>query len=122
MLIRQAFFNYNPLFHVVIIAFRLLGISPVSVPAIAAIVTFSLVHYHSLHPGQRVQNFLTAFKIAFILLFIAGNLWVVVFTISSRPLVGAAGVLTIGIGVALYFLLNKQSDDSVASCCQAGEL
>ncbi|MEE9905136.1 MAG: amino acid permease [Chlorobium sp.] len=56
------------------------------------------------------------------LLFIAGNLWVVVFTISSRPLVGAAGVLTIGIGVALYFLLNKQSDDSVASCCQAGEL
>ena len=154
-MIRQAFFNYNPLFHVVIIAFRLLGISPVSVPAIAAIVTFSLVHYHSLHPGQRVQNFLTACKIAFILLFvvagfglgqgdpsrpdlprpyrtfgypftpllfIAGNLWVVVFTISSRPLVGAAGVLTIGIGVALYFLLNKQSDDSVASCCQAGEL
>lgn len=154
-MIRQAFFNYNPLFHVVIIAFRLLGISPVSVPAIAAIVTFSLVHYHSLHPGQRVQNFLTACKIAFILLFvvagfglgqgdpsrpdlprpyrtfgypftpllfIAGNLWVVVFTISIRPLVGAAGVLTIGIGVALYFLLTKQSDDSVASCCRAGEL
>lgn len=73
MLIRQAFFNCNPLFHVVIIAFRLLGISPVSVLAIAAIVTFSLVHYHSLHPGQRVQNFLTACKIAFILLFVVAG-------------------------------------------------
>jgi APA family basic amino acid/polyamine antiporter len=35
-------------------------------------------------------------------IFIAGNLWITVYTIASRPIVGLAGVATLGLGVLLY--------------------
>ncbi|SNR90982.1 amino acid/polyamine/organocation transporter, APC superfamily [Humidesulfovibrio mexicanus] len=38
-----------------------------TVLAIGVVVALSLVHYHSLRLGQRVQNLLTAFKVVFIL-------------------------------------------------------
>jgi APA family basic amino acid/polyamine antiporter len=41
-----------------------------SVLAISAIIIFSLVHYHSLLFGSRVQNGMTIFKIGFIVLFV----------------------------------------------------
>ena len=50
--------------------------SSTSALACAAVVCFSLVHYHSVRLGARVQNLLTLFKIGFILLFIYfGLLW-----------------------------------------------
>jgi len=51
-----------------------LALSPVSVLAIAAVVVFSLVHYHSLRMGQGVQNVLTVFKVAFIVVLIVAGL------------------------------------------------
>ncbi len=47
--------------------------SPETVLAIAVIAFFSLIHYHSLVFGSRVQNALTLFKIGVILLFIAAG-------------------------------------------------
>jgi len=52
----------------------ILTISPISILAAAIIIIFSLIHYHSLFLGTRVQNGLTAFKIALILVFVIGGL------------------------------------------------
>jgi len=41
--------------------------------AIAAVILFSLLHYHSLHVGSNVQNGLTVFKIALIVVFIVAG-------------------------------------------------
>ncbi len=49
-------------------------VSPLSIVAAAVIVLISLLHYHSLRIGSRVQNALTVFKIALVLVFIAGGL------------------------------------------------
>ncbi len=62
------------------IAFRMFGVSlavfsPVSLAAVLVIVLFSLIHYHSLRIGSRVQNFLTLFKILLILLFSVAGFW-----------------------------------------------
>ena len=51
-----------------------LTLSPVTALACGAIIVLSLVHYHSLRVGQRVQNLLTLFKLGFILLFIVVGL------------------------------------------------
>ncbi len=52
----------------------LISITPSTFIAIGVIVLFSLVHYHSLLTGSRVQNGLTLFKLAFILVFIGAGL------------------------------------------------
>jgi len=49
-------------------------VSPVTILAVIAILVFSLVHYHSLAFGTKVQNGLTLFKIGLILVFIIGGL------------------------------------------------
>ena len=49
---------------------RLATFSSLNAVAIAAVVVFSLLHYHSLHVGSNVQNGLTIFKIGLIVLFI----------------------------------------------------
>jgi APA family basic amino acid/polyamine antiporter len=41
-------------------------------------------------------------------IFILGNLWIMLYTIHSRPLVGLAGLMTIGIGVLLYGFIRPQ--------------
>ena len=41
--------------------------------AIAVVILFSLVHYHSLHVGSNIQNGLTIFKIALIVVFIVAG-------------------------------------------------
>jgi APA family basic amino acid/polyamine antiporter len=51
----------------------LVTLSPLTLTAIAVIVLFSLVHYHSLHVGSRVQNGLTLFKIALVVVFIVAG-------------------------------------------------
>ncbi|MDZ7597048.1 MAG: amino acid permease [Desulfobacterales bacterium] len=45
------------------------SLSPLTLTAIAAIVLFSLIHMHSLQMGSHIQNGLTVFKIALIVLF-----------------------------------------------------
>lgn len=53
---------------------RLMTVSPLTLTAIGAIVVFSLLHYHSLKAGSRVQNSLTLFKIALVMVFIISGL------------------------------------------------
>jgi APA family basic amino acid/polyamine antiporter len=55
---------------------KLATLSALTLTAIAAIVLFSLIHMHSLQMGSHIQNGLTVFKIALIVLFVlAAWLW-----------------------------------------------
>ncbi|BBO90574.1 amino acid permease [Desulfosarcina ovata subsp. ovata] len=55
---------------------RWLTVSGVTLLACAVVVLFSIVHSHSLRLGTRVQNLLTMFKLAVIVLFsVAGMMW-----------------------------------------------
>jgi len=49
---------------------RIVTLSWLNAVAIAVVILFSLVHYHSLHVGSNIQNGLTIFKIALIVVFI----------------------------------------------------
>jgi len=63
----------HPQFSLTISGLTLFTVSPIKLTAILAIIILSLVHYHSLRVGSRVQNTLTSFKIVIIILFIAGG-------------------------------------------------
>ena len=52
---------------------RILVLSPVTLLSLAVIVALSLIHYHSLRMGTRVQNGLTLFKIGFISIFVGAG-------------------------------------------------
>jgi len=52
----------------------ILTISPMTTLAAAIIAVFSLIHYHSLFLGTRVQNGLTIFKIGLIVVFVVTGL------------------------------------------------
>lgn len=52
---------------------RWLDLSATTVSAMAVVVVLSLVHYHSLKFGRRVQNALTAFKILFLVALVVGG-------------------------------------------------
>ena len=54
---------------------NIVAISPQSMVAIGVIIIFSLVHYHSLLMGSRVQNALTAFKVGIVVVFIVTGLF-----------------------------------------------
>lgn len=54
--------------------FTLVTLSPVTVLASLMIAVFSLIHYHSLALGKKVQNALTLFKIGFLIFLIAAGL------------------------------------------------
>ena len=49
--------------------------SPITLLAIAVIVVFSMVHYHSLFLGTRVQNILTVFKVNLIVILVIMGFW-----------------------------------------------
>jgi basic amino acid/polyamine antiporter, APA family len=53
---------------------QLVTLSPLTLTAIGVIIVFSLIHYHSLRIGSRVQNGLTLFKIILVVLFIGAGL------------------------------------------------
>jgi APA family basic amino acid/polyamine antiporter len=40
-------------------------------------------------------------------LFIAGNLWIMLYTIASRPIVGLFGLATLALGVLLYWAFRR---------------
>ncbi|GAB6147209.1 APC family permease [Desulfocicer niacini] len=52
----------------------LVTLSPQTLTAMGVILLFSLIHYHSLQAGSRVQNGLTLFKIALVIVFICAGL------------------------------------------------
>ena len=54
----------------------LITLSPEAGVALTIVVLLSLLHSHSLWLGSRVQNALTAFKIALVLLFIGAGFWI----------------------------------------------
>ena len=54
---------------------NIVAISPQSVVAVGVIIIFSLVHYHSLLMGSRVQNALTAFKVGIVVVFVVAGLF-----------------------------------------------
>ncbi|MDL1965028.1 MAG: amino acid permease, partial [Deltaproteobacteria bacterium] len=51
----------------------ILAISPITILAITVIIIFSLIHYHSVVLGARVQNSLTVFKIGLIIVFVVAG-------------------------------------------------
>jgi APA family basic amino acid/polyamine antiporter len=51
----------------------LITISPVNLAAIGIIAAFTLIHYHSLRTGSRVQNLLTLCKVVFVVVFLAAG-------------------------------------------------
>ncbi len=63
----------QPQFSLTISDIAILTVSPVTLVAIASIVVLSLIHYHSITVGSRVQNTLTSLKIVIIVLFITGG-------------------------------------------------
>ena len=54
---------------------KIITISPTTLLAAAIIIIFSLIHYHSLFLGSRVQNGLTIFKIGLIVVFVVCGLF-----------------------------------------------
>jgi len=66
--------SFCPKIAVPILGVNILTISPITILAVAIIIIFSLVHYHSLFLGTRVQNGLTVFKIGLIVVFVIGGL------------------------------------------------
>jgi len=63
----------HPLGSLVIAGITVLTITPITIAAIALIIILSLVHYHGIKIGARVQNTLTSFKISVIVLFITAG-------------------------------------------------
>lgn len=51
----------------------ILAISPITILAITVIIIFSLIHYHSVFLGARVQNCLTIFKVGLIIVFVTAG-------------------------------------------------
>jgi APA family basic amino acid/polyamine antiporter len=52
----------------------ILAISPITILATTVIIIFSLIHYHSVFLGARVQNSLTVFKTGLIIVFVVAGL------------------------------------------------
>jgi len=84
-----------------------ISISSTTLLAVGAVVGLSLVHYHNVHLGRRVQNSLTFFKIAFVLVFTFAGFWFgngdasrVVAIFSSAP----SSVFSPGFAVSLIFI------------------
>ncbi len=67
--------SFSPEFTVPFLGVNILTISPITVLAVVIIIIFSLIHYHSLFLGIRVQNGLTVFKIGLIVVFVVAGLW-----------------------------------------------
>lgn len=88
----------------------------VNLTAVLTIIGFSLLHYHSLATGSRVQNWLTLFKIGLLLVFIAagflfGNGSIQHFT----PQPGSGGFSMEGFAVSLIFVAFAYSGWNAAA-------
>jgi len=71
----QAFsITASPLLTVPVMGITIISISLQSIVAICIVILFSVVHYHSLKIGSRVQNMLTLFKVGIVVAFISAGL------------------------------------------------
>ena len=99
-----------------LVGLRLATLSWQNLTAVAVIVLFSLVHYHSLAAGSRVQNALTLFKICLLLVFVAagfavGNGSMAHFE-AARP---QEGISMGGLAVSLIFVAFAYSGWNAAA-------
>ena len=67
--------HLGPIITIPILGINIFTISTPTIVAISAIIIFSLVHYHSLLVGSRVQNVLTLFKTGIIVVFVVAGLF-----------------------------------------------
>ena len=67
--------SFGPGFSISFLGGNAVTISPVTMLAVAIIIGFSLIHYHSVFLGTRVQNGLTLFKIGLIVVFVVAGLF-----------------------------------------------
>jgi len=58
-----------------LLGIHVLTVSPITILATSMIIILSLIHYHSVFLGSRVQNALTVFKIGLIAVFIVAGLF-----------------------------------------------
>ena len=66
--------HLGPIITIPLLGINIFTISTPTIVAISAIIIFSLVHYHSLLVGSRVQNVLTLFKTGIIAVFVVAGL------------------------------------------------
>ena len=66
--------HLGPIITIPLLGINIFTISTPTIVAISAIIIFSLVHYHSLLVGSRVQNVLTLFKTGIIVVFVVAGL------------------------------------------------
>jgi APA family basic amino acid/polyamine antiporter len=66
--------HLDPIITMPFLGINIFTISTPTIVAISAIIIFSLVHYHSLLVGSRVQNVLTLFKTGIIFVFVVAGL------------------------------------------------
>ena len=80
-------------------------ISPLNLAAVGIIIVFSLVHYHSLSTGSRIQNVLTIFKITLVAGFIGAGFFMGNGSVDhfSTPL-GAGDFSAQTVAVSLIFI------------------
>lgn len=67
--------HLGPIITIPLSGINIFTISTPTIVAISAIIIFSLVHYHSLLVGSRVQNLLTLFKTGIIVVFVIAGLF-----------------------------------------------
>ncbi|RLB20951.1 MAG: amino acid permease, partial [Deltaproteobacteria bacterium] len=67
--------HLGPIITIPLSGINIFTISTPTIAAISAIIIFSLVHYHSLLVGSRVQNLLTLFKTGIIVVFVIAGLF-----------------------------------------------
>lgn len=64
----------SPNFALSIGQIEIIKLSPINIAAMVIIIILSLIHVHSLGMGSKIQNYLTLFKILFLLVFIVSGL------------------------------------------------
>ena len=80
-------------------------ISPLTLAAVAIIIVFSLVHYHSLAVGSRIQNTLTLFKITLVAGFIGAGFFLGNGSMDHFSLPGTKGDFSAeAVAVSLIFI------------------
>lgn len=75
--------------------------------SLIAVLTVAALFYFRWRQPQMERPYRTLGYPLTPLLFIAGNLWIIGYTLFSRPIVCLAGLTTIGIGGLLYLLFQK---------------
>ncbi len=77
--------------------------------SLTAVLTVSAIFFLRRNLNDQNSEYRTTGYPLTPLLFICGNLWIVFYTVYSRPAVCVFGLLTIAVGGALYLFINKEN-------------